>query len=451
MAKITRYPGNLKAFAADAVGTERTVFGDASQSDTLTDNINADFLRGWGIIGPSDVPTKQDFNAMAFTLGQVLAYLHQMGIAEWQTAQEYPEFGVCIGSDGLVYSSLVNANIGNDPTTDAVNWKQLTNAADTLFDNSTSGLTATDVQGAIDEVAAVNWTSPVQVGGSPSAIATFGGGACRMTSTRFARIQGNATASLGMFSINYKTGTSTLVGNALNISGMGSERCAITSLNSTDVVITDSGNELLRLYRFDGTDWAAVGAGLALTAYALQPAVIGLSETRIVFVDCTNGNMGVYSVDTTTGAIALIGSATAISGMGSRVGMCAMTDTDFAFADSGNDKLRRYRANTTSGAITLVGSEYTLPAIGDTITITMTALNPSDIVFCDDANRHIQIFRNNLTTWSPVGEAIDTDGSISGGGMAAMNGADFMLVSDDGNAVLRRAQFYIGSGTHIPS
>jgi len=44
MAKINRYNGDLKAFASQAQGTERTVFGDTVQSDTLDANITADWL-----------------------------------------------------------------------------------------------------------------------------------------------------------------------------------------------------------------------------------------------------------------------------------------------------------------------------------------------------------------------------------------------------------------------
>jgi len=48
MSKITRYNGNLKAFASEATGTERTIFGDTAQSDTLDANITFELLRGWG-------------------------------------------------------------------------------------------------------------------------------------------------------------------------------------------------------------------------------------------------------------------------------------------------------------------------------------------------------------------------------------------------------------------
>lgn len=113
MSKISRFTGNLLAFAKNALGTERTVFGNTTQSDVLDDNLNTDFFRGWGIVGVNDFPTRQDFNAMGFSLGQVLAYLHQMGIAEWDSAQEY-FIGSVVIRTGKIYKAVAD-NTGVDP------------------------------------------------------------------------------------------------------------------------------------------------------------------------------------------------------------------------------------------------------------------------------------------------------------------------------------------------
>ena len=117
MAKITRYSGNLAAFASGATGTERTIFGDTAQSDVLTDNINASFLRGWGIVGVNEYPTKQDFNALGFASTQLMAYLHQMGVAEYDAAQVYYTGSVC-QHGGDLYVSAADANTGHAPSTD---------------------------------------------------------------------------------------------------------------------------------------------------------------------------------------------------------------------------------------------------------------------------------------------------------------------------------------------
>jgi len=124
MAKIVRYSGNLVPFASSSLGTERTIFGEVTQADDITSQFTPDFLRGWGIVGPSDQPTLQDFNAVSYTHGQILAYLHQMGVAEYNAAQEY--FAGSVTQDsGIVYISLANANTGNTPASSPASWKPL--------------------------------------------------------------------------------------------------------------------------------------------------------------------------------------------------------------------------------------------------------------------------------------------------------------------------------------
>lgn len=131
MSKIDRYDGDLKAFGADSVSTERTVFGDVTQSNTLDDNLNADFFRGWGIIGVNDFPPIEWFNAIGFTATQILAYLHQMGVAEWNTNQEYHNGSVCIDGAGKVYISKTDNNDGNAlPANEDANWKRVLDFSD---------------------------------------------------------------------------------------------------------------------------------------------------------------------------------------------------------------------------------------------------------------------------------------------------------------------------------
>jgi hypothetical protein len=84
MSKVTRFNGNLAAFASNAQGLERTVFGQESQSNELTAQQTAEYLRGWGLIGASDRPSIQDFNAAFYTLSQLLVYLHQMGVVHFE-------------------------------------------------------------------------------------------------------------------------------------------------------------------------------------------------------------------------------------------------------------------------------------------------------------------------------------------------------------------------------
>jgi len=131
MAQITRFDGNLKPFADDALGTERTVFGAETQDDTLDANINADFWRGWGIVGVNGLPTKQDFNAFAYTSTALTAHLYQTGVSPWNDEQEY--FTGSITNVGGVLYKAIQDNIGEEPSADdGSNWESITGTSYTL-------------------------------------------------------------------------------------------------------------------------------------------------------------------------------------------------------------------------------------------------------------------------------------------------------------------------------
>lgn len=127
MAKIDRYTGNLQPFGSNATGTERTVFGDTVQSDTLDGNITADFLLGWEKLAGAK-PPKQWFNGAMYTTTQLIAYLHQMGVPEYDAAQEYP-INAFANVGGVIYKSLVNSNIGNTPASSPAEWEDILDAA----------------------------------------------------------------------------------------------------------------------------------------------------------------------------------------------------------------------------------------------------------------------------------------------------------------------------------
>lgn len=93
---------------------ERTVFGGTNQADDLTSQITASFLRGWGIVGASEHPSLEDFNAAMYAMSQFIAYQHQMGVPEWHAEQEYHLGSICT-HNGESYQSLQNANVGSQP------------------------------------------------------------------------------------------------------------------------------------------------------------------------------------------------------------------------------------------------------------------------------------------------------------------------------------------------
>ncbi len=139
MAKIVRFTGDLLAFAINALAQERTIFGDTSQSDTLDDNLNTDFFRGMGIVGINDFPTRQDFNAAIFTPTQLLAYLHQIGIPEWDSLQEF-HLNSMTNFNGRIYTSLQNDNTGNNPDSEPDFWRNEKDSSNTPMATAAGGL-----------------------------------------------------------------------------------------------------------------------------------------------------------------------------------------------------------------------------------------------------------------------------------------------------------------------
>ena len=224
MAKIDRYNGNMEAFAADALSTERTIFGDTAQSDTLDANITADFLRGWGVVSVNENPTKQDFNGLAFTLGQLIAYLHQRGVPEWNAAQEYYEGSVVTTLAGI-YRLKSGGDGSSDPDTDGgVNWELIPTQAkvDAKADQATT-YTETEVDGLI----ATRTESPNET--------TVTGTATFTNST-------NNIALTGIGSIGLE------IGDVVQVTGTANNDKLFTV-----EVITDSGNVIVNQAHAGGT------------------------------------------------------------------------------------------------------------------------------------------------------------------------------------------------------
>ena len=111
--KIERLDGEFEAFASQPHKNEKTVFGGGPDSGSITDNITPEYRRGWGIVGVNDAPTMQDFNALGFLTTQVLAYLHQVGVPHWHTAQGYQEGALAI-YDGDLWQAR-SATINQPP------------------------------------------------------------------------------------------------------------------------------------------------------------------------------------------------------------------------------------------------------------------------------------------------------------------------------------------------
>lgn len=123
MAKIDRYDGNVQSFAVNNLSGEKYLFGSSTtDSDNLTAQLTSEYLRGWATVGASEFPPLEWFNAAMFTSTQFNSYLHQMGIAEWNSQQEYPTEGASCVHNGEVWFRGATWILGDEPGA-SDNWK----------------------------------------------------------------------------------------------------------------------------------------------------------------------------------------------------------------------------------------------------------------------------------------------------------------------------------------
>jgi len=212
MAKIDRYNGNLKAFASEATGNERTIFGDTAQSDTLDANITLDLLRGWGVIGVDSNPTKQHFNGLAFTLGQLISYLHQRGVPEWNTAQEYFD-GSVVTTDVGVYRLKTGGDGSSDPDTDGgVNWELIPTQAKVDAKAAISG------QAFSGNISAPN-LSGTNTGDQSSVSGNAGSATVLQTARSIGGVSFNGSSAINLPGVN-TAGNQNTSGNAATVSNI---------------------------------------------------------------------------------------------------------------------------------------------------------------------------------------------------------------------------------------
>ena len=83
-------------------------------------------LPAWGSGWKAEVvsplrPAIQDFNAVDYVFSYGICYLHQMGIPEWDAGTVYYQDSYCQVA-GIIYYSLQDTNLNQNPTTQASYW-----------------------------------------------------------------------------------------------------------------------------------------------------------------------------------------------------------------------------------------------------------------------------------------------------------------------------------------
>ena len=110
--------GDFGIFGSKAAGNPTF-----SQDPTQIQSLPA-FLDGWGqsIIGNYD-PPMEDMNGLFLVITRQLAYIFEKGIPEYDPNINY-FVGSLVQVSGLIYNSVINSNIGNNPATDnGTNWQ----------------------------------------------------------------------------------------------------------------------------------------------------------------------------------------------------------------------------------------------------------------------------------------------------------------------------------------
>lgn len=130
MAKITRK--NQLIFGSTAGVNQIAEIGSLAagtpvfSTDPDTIQSLSNYLNGWfDIVIGENSPAIEDMNALCYLYAYQLAYLFQAGVAEWNTSTVY-YIGSLVNVAGVLYSSLTDANTGNNPASDTTNWGLVT-------------------------------------------------------------------------------------------------------------------------------------------------------------------------------------------------------------------------------------------------------------------------------------------------------------------------------------
>lgn len=130
MAQLSR--ANQLVFGSTGGTTEFGKIGsDAAGTPETTKDLEAiqslsQYLAGlYGITASAAEPPRiEDLNALYFLMTSQLRYLFQNGVPEWHEDAEYFATVSYCQRGGVVYRSVTNDNVGNDPATDdGTNWE----------------------------------------------------------------------------------------------------------------------------------------------------------------------------------------------------------------------------------------------------------------------------------------------------------------------------------------
>lgn len=118
-----------KIFGGNAPADDIAVLGSfKSGTPVYTDDIatlqNEAYEEGYGAsLVANEAPFLEEQNSVPYVLSKQLAYLFQTGIPEWDENTTYYANTSFCQINGIIYKSLTDDNLGNNPVTDNENWE----------------------------------------------------------------------------------------------------------------------------------------------------------------------------------------------------------------------------------------------------------------------------------------------------------------------------------------
>lgn len=202
------------------------------------------------------------------------------------------------------------------------------------------------------------------------------------------------------------------IGNPLAITGSayGGD---ITALSATQVCVTDGGNDTIRTYGWNGTNFSLVGNSFS-HAMGTEMSVGALSSTTIAVYDWANRELTKYTFDGTNWS--QTGNSFTISGADYNC-MAGMSANRVAFIDSANKDLRAYTFDGTNWSQT--GNDLNIATVS---LFDMSAMSSSTVALVSQGTSNITKYSFDGTNWTKTG---NSSSSIAfNGGACCSSGAD---------------------------
>lgn len=135
-----------KIFAENAAAQDIAQYGSViGGSAVFTSDISQiqqlpAYTTGWraAVISDRNYPTLPEMNGLQKTFSQQIAYTLQKGMPEWDENTTYYANTSFCQVNGIIYQSLTDDNIGNNPVTDTTNWQIFMPGADKDLSNLSS-------------------------------------------------------------------------------------------------------------------------------------------------------------------------------------------------------------------------------------------------------------------------------------------------------------------------